>query len=340
MMNNPYVSIIIVNWNGLRYLEKCFNSVKNQNYQNYEIVFVDNASTDGSVDFIKENYPDTVIINNNKNLGFAEANNIGVQKSKGEYLFLLNNDAWVEKNTIQELLSTYSKIDNLGVVGCKVKNPDGTIQDLGIKIDRLGYPIGINKESTDDFVADVFFVSGCAFFMKKELFSRFNGFDERYFMFAEDVDLCWRVRLQGYKIVTNTNAEIYHYGGGSIVGGTIKNKKYVTNANRIYLRERNTLSTMVKNLELRNLIFRISISIIFNIAECIFFIFILRPKVSLAYVKSWWWNLRNIKGTLMRRKNIQMHRKITDRDLNEFIHNRIVKLDLIKTIGIPEVTTK
>ncbi|WP_167880922.1 glycosyltransferase family 2 protein [Methanococcoides sp. AM1] len=337
MLNNPLVSIVIVNWNGHRYLKDCFDSLINQNYENYEIIFVDNGSTDNSVEFIKENYPRTIIIKNNVNLGFAEANNIGVQKSNGEYIFLLNNDAWVEKNTIQELLSTYLKVDNLGVVGCKIKNPDGTIQDLGVKIDILGYPIGINKDITDNLITDLFYVSGCALFMEKELFTQFNGFDERYFMFVEELDLCWRVKLQGYQIITNCNAEIYHYGGGSIVGGTKKNKKYVTNSNRIYLRERNTYCTLLKNLEYKNAAIRICISLLFNVSECIFFIFMLKPKVSLVYVKAWWWNVINLKTTLKSRKNIQQQRKIKDVHLNKFIHKGIVKLRLFKAIGIPEV---
>ncbi len=336
-MNNPLVSIIIVNWNGLRYLKNCFDSIINQNYENYEIVFVDNGSTDKSIEYIKANYPSTIIIKNNTNLGFAEANNIGVHKSRGEYLFLLNNDAWVEKNTIQELISTYSKVDNLGIVGCKILNPDGTIQDLGNKIDILGYPIGINKEITDELITNLFFVSGCALFMKKELFNILNGFDERYFMFMEETDLCWRARLLGYKIVTNRNAQVFHYGGGSIVGGIKKGKRYTTHINRIYLRERNTLNMLLKNLESKNLVFRISLNLFLNLAECGFFIFMLKPKVSFVYIRAFWWNILNLKGTMKKRRSIQLFRKVKDSDLKEFIQDKIVKLSLIKTIGIPNV---
>ena len=107
----PLVSLIIVNWNGKKWLRNCLDSVYSQNYKNFEVIFVDNASTDDSVDFVKDNYPETKIIQNEDNYGFAKGNNIATRIAKGKYLFFLNNDTKVGKNFLTELVKSNSSIE-------------------------------------------------------------------------------------------------------------------------------------------------------------------------------------------------------------------------------------
>lgn len=332
----PLVSVIIVNWNGQKYLEKCLSSLYNQNYKNIEVVFVDNNSSDNSVEFVREKFPQTKIVENNDNLGFAEGNNIGVQNATGEYIFLLNNDAWVEKDTIEILVNTFKERENVGIVGPKIFNIDGTIQDIGRKIDLLGYPIGINLDKNTKLVEDLFYVSGCAMMLKRDLFIQVGGFDDRFFMFMEEVDLTWRIRLLGYGVITNQDAIVFHYGGGSITGGVKKPNVYSTSIKRVYLRERNTLCMLIKNLGLFSLLKTIPIYFSLNILEILFFLILFKPKVCGIYLRSIWWNIVNLNDTLRRRKNIQRTRIISDNKIKRYFENKIVKFSLIKRIGIPK----
>ncbi len=139
-MAKELVSIVIVNRNGRIWLESCLKSLFRQTYDNFEIIFVDNASTDDSLNFVKKYYPKVRIIVNKTNVGFGEANNIGVKEAKGELIFFLNNDTILEKNTLEKLL-VYKKNNNLNISGPKILDYEGKDIHNGKKcsIDYTGY---------------------------------------------------------------------------------------------------------------------------------------------------------------------------------------------------------
>ena len=328
------VSIIIVSYNGKRFLQKCFESLFSQSYKNVEVILVDNGSSDDSIAYTNKYFPKVKVVNPHANTGFAQGNNIGVKHAKGKYLFLLNNDAWVDHDTITNLVKEYK--DSIGILGPTVYNPDGSLQSEGINIDRFGYSVS----EKENIPKDPFYVLGAGMFMSRALFNKAGGFDERYFMFVEEVDLAWRVRLLGYKVKVAPDAAIYHIGGGSLFGGKAqKGAVYKTNTRRVYLRERNTITTLLKNYQLTSLLYIIPSYISLNIAEMLFFLLRMQPNISYLYLRAWVWNIKNMKGTLKLRQKIQHTRKISDQELfsQQVIYKKIRKLELISIVGVPKI---
>lgn len=208
-------SVIILNWNGLQHIEECLNSVINQTYENYEIIFVDNASTDASVEFVKTKFPSIKIIVNDKNYGFAKGVNIGIKHAKGEYILLLNNDAIADKNWISELIKAAELNDKIGMVASKILlyterdkiNCTGTsIHTNGAAMLRDYY----KKDTQSTEIEEVFGPNGAACLFKRELFKNVGYYDEDYFMYSEETDLAWRARIAGWKCVYNPRAIAYH----------------------------------------------------------------------------------------------------------------------------------
>jgi GT2 family glycosyltransferase len=216
------VSIIIVNWNGKQYLGKCLDSVLAQAYKSFEIVLVDNASTDGSIEFVRKRYPSQIgskkikIILNNKNYGFAKGGNIGIAHSKWEYLVFLNQDTRVDKNWLAALVNAAEKNPRAMLFGSKILDFGGKkIQYAGGEIDFFISPywVGAGEHDKKEFneEKEVHAVSGASFLLKRSLLNKLKYcFDESYFAYFEEVDLCWRASLLGYTILYIPSSRCYH----------------------------------------------------------------------------------------------------------------------------------
>ena len=225
------VSVIILNYNGLSYLKDCLTSLRAQTYPNFKIIVCDNASKDNSVEFLTKNYPEITLIRNQRNLGFAEGNNVAINyalKQEADYIFLLNNDTAMEPDALYKLVEVAESDESFGIVGPLVLDlkDKKTFQEAGMSIDKFGFPM--QEKSSNQAVSEVFFVSGCAMLMKKTVLQTVGAFDDDYFMFAEDLDLCWRAQLAGYKIVVSKASRVYHASGGSMVGGVANSTHYTT----------------------------------------------------------------------------------------------------------------
>lgn len=212
------VSIIIPNYNGIRYLGECLKSLKRINFprDQFEIIVVDNASTDGSVEFIKNNYPDIVLIEASSNLGFAGGCNLGIMHSKAEYIVLLNNDTEVDTNWLIELVKVADSDEKVGIVGSKLlfKNERNLIQNAGSYITDRGDGGDIGYRRSDfgqfDTSREVMAVCGASMLVKRNLIYKIGGFDEDFGSYYEDTDLCYRARLHGMKIVYTPKSIVYH----------------------------------------------------------------------------------------------------------------------------------
>jgi GT2 family glycosyltransferase len=158
------ISIILINWNGLKWLSKCISSLQNQTYKNIEIILVDNASTDGSIEFVESKFPKIKIIKNKQNLGFSKGNNIGISKAKGEFILLMNNDTWVEKNFLDKLIIFY-KENSYDVVAPREAAYDGEKQKPYVtKIDLSGHPVCLYSEKYTEIKS--FYLSGVYYSQK------------------------------------------------------------------------------------------------------------------------------------------------------------------------------
>ena len=217
-MSFPKVSIIIVNYNGKILLEKCLESVFKANYKNFEVIVVDNNSTDDSVNFITKYYPSIILLKLNKNKGFAEPNNIAAKIATGEYLLFLNNDTIVTPDFISEMIPIIEKDDKIAICQSLLLKPDKSIDSSGDFIDHLG--VVYNSTTKINDVRKISSARGASMLIRKKIFGILEGFDEKFFVSFEDVDLGWRTWMIGYKVILVPQSVVYHIGSQ-----TIKSKK-------------------------------------------------------------------------------------------------------------------
>lgn len=298
------VSIIIVNYNGQKWLKKCFDSLMVQTYKNFEIILVDNNSSDYSIGFLEKNYKDKriKIIKHKENSGFAGGNNVGIKEAKGEYILFLNNDTWVEEDFIQNIVGFYQN-NKYDVVAPYERSydKDKTFSPYKISIDFLGHPIYFRKNISNKKEV---FLSGVSLFFSKSLYYETKGLDNNFFMYFEEIDWFWRLNLLKKTFAHIPDTYVYHHGAGSTGDGI----KYLS----FLWRNQNTLQMLLKNYSILTLIFILPIYFIQNILEIIFFLIILKPQISLSYLQGWYFNIKFLKRTLSQRKWVQNNRKISD----------------------------
>ena len=244
-MEKIQISIIIPNFNGEQFLKECLNSIKKQNFSHYEVIIVDNGSNDGSVEYIKDNYSEFTLIQNQKNLGFATAVNQGIKSSNAEYVFLLNNDTELEVECVSKLLNCIDKDENIfGVSSKMIQNQDrNLIDDAGDEYTLLGYTKKVgNNRSTELYQSKREIFSACAgaALYRRNIFDIIGYFDENFFAYMEDVDISYRARIYGFKCVYCPEAVVYH--DVSATSGS----KY--NAFKIRLAARNNVYVPYKNM--------------------------------------------------------------------------------------------
>jgi len=219
-MPAPKVSVIIVNYNGKILLEKCLESLLKVNYDNFEIILVDNNSTDGSIEYVIKNFPSVIVIKLDSNQGFAKPNNMGAKIAKGEYLLFLNNDTVVTSDFISELVKVIETDKKIAICQSLLLKPDGSIDSSGDFIDTIG--IVYNSKEPIDRIREISSARGASMITRKKLFMELGGFDEMFFVSFEDVDLGWRTWIKGYKVVINPKSIVYHHGGKTHI--SIKNE--------------------------------------------------------------------------------------------------------------------
>jgi len=214
MKENPLVSIIIINYNGRSYLEECLESLMEINYSNFEVILVDNNSEDDSIEFVKNNFPSVIILKLSKNYGFAKPNNIGAKIAKGDFLLFLNNDTIVTPNFITELVQVSLQDKQIAVLQSLLLKSENEVDSSGDFIDVLGrvysskvIPVGVKP---------ILSARGASMMVRKDAFWKLGGFDEKFYVSYEDVDLGWRAWLIGYKVVIVPNSIVYHKGGKTV----------------------------------------------------------------------------------------------------------------------------
>jgi GT2 family glycosyltransferase len=245
-------SVIILNWNGKHLLDECLESVLSQQYQDYEIIIVDNGSTDNSVNYLNEKYSSKAkIIALNKNKGFAGGCNEGIKVARGDYICLLNNDAIVDKNWLGELISAAELAPDIGMCASKILNYYNREE-----FDTLGhliYPDGLNRGrgkfekdiNQYDKMEEAFFPSGAAALYRKDMLNEIGLFDEDFFAYGDDTDIGLRARLAGWKCVYVPSAIAYHKSSAS---------SHPYSPWKIYLVERNRILILFKYFPLRFII--------------------------------------------------------------------------------------
>ncbi|MGB1204168.1 MAG: glycosyltransferase family 2 protein [Chitinophagales bacterium] len=249
----PIVSIVILNWNGRKFLEKFLPSVLLTKYSNLKIYVADNASTDDSIVFLEQKYPTIKIIRNNQNYGFATGYNQALKNIESDYYVLLNSDVEVSENWIEPIINLMEKEPQIAICQPKIlayhnKKKFEYAGAAGGFIDSFGYPFCRGRLfdvcETDsgqyDNVCPIFWASGAAMFVRANVYKQMGGLDDDFFAHMEEIDFCWRVQRAGFLLLYCPQSVVYHVGGGTLQ----KSNPYKT-----YLNFRNNLAMLYKNLK-------------------------------------------------------------------------------------------
>lgn len=296
-------SIIIVNWNGKKFLAKCLESLRQQAYRRFSIILVDNGSNDGSNDFVIRNYPEVKIIALPRNVGFSTANNIAIKTVKTEYAALLNNDAVAHPLWLKTLVEALEEHPEAGFAASKMlfyDNPE-IIDRVGDGYTRAGTGLlrgrGMMADSYDGREWVFGACAGAALYRTRML--RDVGlFDEDFFLLYEDVDLSFRAQLKGYKCLYVPEALIYHKGSGSII---------YDSPTSVYYSHRNLEWVYIQNMPARLILKTFFPHIIYNVAA--FFFFAARGR-SKDFIKAKWDALKGMNKALKKRRQIQKNRTV------------------------------
>ena len=251
-MSAPRVSVVIVSWNALSVVQKCLPSVVDSAYPNLEIIFADNASTDGTGAWIAREYPSVKIVRHAENLLFAGGNNRAIPHATGKYVVLLNNDVEVTPDWLRPLVEVAETMDDVAAVQPKLLQYDDRSRfeyagGSGGFIDRMGYPFTrgrlVDTMEEDhgqyDDARDVFWATGAALLLRRSALDEVGLLDEQFEMHMEEIDLCWRLQRHGYRIRVQPASTVYHIGGASLPQGDPR---------KTYYNFRNSLLMLYKNL--------------------------------------------------------------------------------------------
>ena len=251
------IAVVILNWNGKKWLKK-FLPIVIEKSSMANVYIADNASTDNSVNFIEDNFPSVKIIQNQLNEGYAKGYNDALKDLKEKYFVLLNSDIEVTDNWIEPIINLME--ENPNISACQPKILDYNNKDSfeyagasGGYIDNLGYPFtrgrifdSIESDNNQyDDVKEIFWASGACLFVRADHFNEVNGFDNDFFAHQEEIDLCWRLKIQGYQLMVHPRSVVYHVGGGTLDDSS---------PFKTYLNFRNNLFMLTKNLNFFSLL--------------------------------------------------------------------------------------
>jgi len=323
---NPLVSIIILNYNGAGIVDKCVQSVLDTNYPNFEVIFVDNASVDGS-------YKSTVnqfgkdrrlrFVKNDANKGFAEGNNVGLTYAKGAYVTLLNNDTEVDKDWLSESIKVAESDEKIGIIQSKLffwYNRD-VLESAGAFIDKCGYGFErgfVKGKNVYNKVDEVFYANGAAVTIKMRALRRMcpgkvTLFDSDFFFAYEDVDLSWKMKLGGYETVIAPRSIVYHHRSR-----TTSRKR----SRLVFHHCKNRMLTLIKNYSLSNLMKYFPLLIILESIRALSNFAGGNPECTFAILKAYIWNLSNFRQSWKKRVIVQyVVRRMPDNTVTALMKN-------------------
>ena len=310
----PSFSIIVTNWNGKHHLDECLTSLKELDYplELIEIIMFDNGSEDGSVEHVRKKYPFVSIMTSQRNIGAVGAYNTAARQAKMDYLIFLNNDTRVDPDWLGEVAKGFN--NDVAVVASKIMNyyKREIYDSAGGRISFIGRGYDFNHGRLDTHETEpryTPYACAAALAIDARTFKEIGGFNDTYFIYEDEVDLCWKVWLIGKNVLYVPKAVVYHKFGGT-VGGALS-------AVRIFHGTKNMFCSMLENFELQNLCTALPVSVLFTAAEML----ILAIKNDWGKVpvmlKAYAWNFKNISRTLRRRHFIQSRRIVTDRQLKK-----------------------
>jgi GT2 family glycosyltransferase len=321
------VAIVILNYNGIKYLRQFIPSViKYSDFQNTKVYIIDNGSEDNSIEFINNTFSEIEVIQLDKNYGFAGGYNKGLLQIKADIFVLLNSDVEVTENWLEPLIAAFVKYSDIACCMPKIrwyskKEYFEYAGAAGGYVDKYGFPFcrgrifgTVEKDNKQyDSETSVLWTTGACMAVKADLFFKAGGFDSDFFAHMEEIDLCWRLKNMGYKNYCIPSSVVYHLGGGTLP---------YNNPFKIYLNYRNNLFLIYKNNKKYKALKILSVRVLYDILAVVRFIFLLQFKNSFSVFKAYWDFLKNFK--LLEEKKAQFSKFIITTD-----HPEIIKKDLI-----------
>jgi GT2 family glycosyltransferase len=339
---SPSVAVVILNYNGQKHLAQFLPSVVGSDYPNLQIVVADNGSTDDSIRFVKQTYPQIQILDHHTNEGFAGGYNWALKRVEADYYILLNSDVQVSSNWIKPVIELMEQNQSIAAAQPKMRafHEPALFEYAGAAggwIDYLGYPFSRGRVfdicETDhgqyNQHAPIFWASGAAMFVRARVFHEMNGFDPYFFAHQEEIDLCWRMQLAGYTIMACPESEVFHVGGGTLPRG----------GRKVFLNFRNNLIMLAKNLPLSELIWKLpfrfgldAISAWKGLLSGDIYFFTAIMKAHLAF--SWWfitryWSVKQVHKPMLSLQGVY-HGSVV---WNYFVRNKKRFIEIISTKG-------
>jgi GT2 family glycosyltransferase len=343
----PLISVVVLNYNGARWLERCLNSLRAQTiFDQIEVILADNLSSDGSDQLgkrIVEAWPRGVFVQHGQNLGYCEGNNRAAAAAHGQFLLFLNNDTWLEPGCLEELLAEAQRTGASAAMPLVLNYEDGTFQSLG----AFGFDL-FGLASTRAVAAEtreVLMPEGCAYLIQRKLFEELGQFDPDFFMFADEMDLSWRVWISGHQAVAVPSARLHHRGAAQVnpAGGAATVEFRTSDTKRFYA-NRNNLLVLLKNAR-HILLLLVPLQLGLLLTEAIAGLVIVRRW---GFVRrAYWdavadcWRLR--KHILAERRRIRQFRRRGDLWMLRFLRwrfNRWDELQRLRQFGAPKVTPR
>lgn len=316
--NYPLVSIVFLNFNGQRFVNQ-WRPLFSLDYPNYEIIFVDNGSQDGSeIAFAKianeHSHVKVKMLKLRQNCGYSKANNCGVKEANGEYLVLLSNDIKVTPGWLKNAIEVLKSDERIGVAQSMMYELDNPAKQdqMGNYIDVFGmnHPYSFFNKGNE-----VFYCEGAVMFIRRKAMDEACGlFDGKYFMFYEDIDFCWRVRLMGYRAVVIPKSIVYHKRGGTVSGTLMKTEPIY-----VYANTKNRLNTLFRNYSRGNVIRFVPLSTAIEILKGLLLMFNGRPQASLACFRGIFAFVSDIPDAAKKRSAVQTKRKISDTEIQKYM---------------------
>lgn len=334
MLNNK-VAVVILNWNGKSFLEK-FLPVVLKYSSNAQIIVADNNSSDDSVDFLKNHFPQVSVILNPSNDGFSKGYNTSLRQVNAEYYVLLNSDVEVTENWIEPIVTLLDS--NNKIAACQPKildyNHKSKFEYAGASggfIDKYGYPFcrgrifNVLEEDKGQYntTKEVFWATGACMFIRAEAFWKVGGFDDDYFAHMEEIDVCWRMKNIGYQIYVEPKSFVYHVGGGTL------NK---LSPKKTFLNFRNNLITLTKNAAPNFLVFKIVYRMILDGVAAFKFLFEGNSSHFTAVIKAHFSFYKHLPSTLKKRREMRQMNNFIDSTTGVYEKN-IVYAHFIKSIN-------
>lgn len=313
-------------------MEACLTSLAKLDYpkDKYEVIMVDEGSTDGSVEYVKNNFPWIRIIRANSRLGFPRGNNLGISQAHGEYVVLLNNDTEVDRDWLGELVKVAESDAKIGVCTSKLLmfTDRSIINSAGGEVHYLGFSwpraVGTRNGGLFEQVEETPLASGCSLLIRRSVIEEIGELDDSYHLYVDDVDYTWRVRLAGYKALYVPTSVVYHKYAATVKQELSENKKF-------YFLERNRLATLMKNYSAKSILILLPMLLIVELGLLLYF---LRSGKSAWKIRGYLWIARNLKNILVKRKLVQRFiRKRDDKSIMSIFTPRFAYF----TVGMPMV---